>query len=258
MTHSQLSEAGRQELICSYPVTLRSVGQCTDRIMTWIDSGSIAKYLICANPHSLVEAEKDPEFKRAILHADLVLPDGIGIVVASKMLRGRIRERITGSDIFRSVSRRLSDQGYGRVFFLGSTKSNLAEIKQKMAMDYPGISAVGSYSPPFKPRFSDIDNADMIDAVNRFRPDVLWVGMTAPKQEKWIYGNRDRLNVRFSGAIGAVFDFYIGRVKRSHPVFQKTGLEWLPRLLRQPRRLWRRTLLSAPRFLSMVVRTRIN
>jgi len=89
----------------------------------------------------------------------------------------------------------------------------------------------------------------MIDAINATQADVLWVGMTAPKQEKWIYVNRERLEVRFAAAIGAVFDFYTGRVKRSHPVFQWLGLEWLPRLVQQPRRLWRRMFISAPIFL---------
>ena len=85
-------------------------------------------------------------------------------------------------------------------------------------------------------------------------PDVLWVGMTAPKQEKWIFENRACLNVKFAAAIGAVFDFYTGQVKRSHPVFQRFGLEWLPRLIQQPRRLWRRMFVSAPIFVWHVLR----
>ena len=246
------------ERICSVSVTLRSIGQCTDMILNWIDENGSGKYFVAANPHSIVEADKDPEFKHALQQADLVTPDGIGMVVASRLMGGGIRARITGSDVFRSVSQRLSDQGRGRVFFMGSTESNLSAIKTKMAIDFPGISAVGTYSPPFKTRFSDRDNADMVNAINGFRPDVLWVGMTAPKQEKWIYQNRDKLNAKFIGAIGAVFDFYIGRVKRSHPVFQQTGLEWLPRLLQQPKRLWRRTCISAPRFLLLVLRARIS
>ena len=92
----------------------------------------------------------------------------------------------------------------------------------------------------------------MRDAINEARPDVLWVGMTAPKQEKWIYENRSGLDVKFIGPIGAVFDFYAGSVKRSHPLFQRMGLEWLPRLIRQPRRLWRRNFISNPSFLLRV------
>ena len=98
----------------------------------------------------------------------------------------------------------------------------------------------------------------MILAINAAAPDVLWVGMTAPKQEKWIRANQDRLNVRFAGAIGAVFDFYTGKIKRSHPVFQRFGLEWLPRLLQEPRRLWRRMFLSAPVFVWHVLKQSYN
>ena len=94
----------------------------------------------------------------------------------------------------------------------------------------------------------------MVTAVNAAAPDVLWVGMTAPKQEKWILENHARLNVKFAAAIGAVFDFYTGKVKRSHPVFQRLGLEWLPRLIQQPRRLWRRMFVSAPIFIWHVLR----
>ena len=98
----------------------------------------------------------------------------------------------------------------------------------------------------------------MIGAVNRAGPDVLWVGMTAPKQEKWIYENRDKLHVKLIAAVGAVFDFYTGNVKRSHPWFLEHGLEWLPRLLQEPRRLWRRTFISAPVFFWLVFMQRIK
>jgi len=246
------------ERICSYPVSSLDIGRCTDMIMGWISAGVSRKYFVCANPHSFVEADNDPEFKQALFEADLMTPDGIGIVIASKLQGGSIRARITGSDMFQAVSRCLSERGGGRVFVLGSTEPNLEKMKQKMAADFPGLSAVGTYSPPFTSRFSEADNAAMVDAVNGFAPDVLWVGMTAPKQEKWIYRNRTRLNVGFIGAVGAVFDFYIGRVKRSHPMFLKTGLEWLPRLFRQPGRLWRRTCISAPRFLLMALRSRAH
>jgi len=128
----------------------------------------------------------------------------------------------------------------------------LREIVEKMSVDYPKIE-VGVYSPPFKPEFGEEDNAKMVEAVNAFKPDVLWVGMTAPKQEKWIYQNREKLDVYFIGAIGAVFDFYIGRIKRSHPVFLKLGLEWLPRLLQEPGRLWGRNFVSNPMFLYRVI-----
>jgi N-acetylglucosaminyldiphosphoundecaprenol N-acetyl-beta-D-mannosaminyltransferase len=118
-----------------------------------------------------------------------------------------------------------------------------------MSKDYPNIRFAGSYSPPYKDDYDEKELDEMIEIINQAHPDILWVGMTAPKQEKWIYQNLHRLDIRFAAAIGAVFDFYTGRVKRSHPIFQKLGLEWLPRLVQQPKRLWRRTFISAPIFI---------
>jgi len=130
----------------------------------------------------------------------------------------------------------------------------VAAIREKMALEYPNIRFAGSHSPPFKPEFSENDSQKM----NAAGPDVLWVGMTAPKQEKWIHQHRDRLNVKFIGAVGAVFDFYVGNVKRSHPFFQKIGLEWLPRLLQRPGLLWNRMVISAPRFIYLVLEQRFR
>jgi N-acetylglucosaminyldiphosphoundecaprenol N-acetyl-beta-D-mannosaminyltransferase len=206
----------------------------------------------------LVVAESDPEFSRAIRDADLTVPDGSGILIASQLLGRGIEERITGSDVFQELSQALNKEGGKKYFFLGSTDCTLNAIREKMALDYPGIEIAGTYSPPFTAEFSEEDNRSMVDAVNRVKPDVLWVGMTAPKQEKWIYRNRGQLDVKFIAAVGAVFDFYTGNVKRSHPFFQKVGLEWLPRLVREPRRLWRRNFVSSPLFLCRIIRSKFS
>ncbi len=248
------------ENILNCAVVTDPLDGCLDVIFEWLEREGGERVFVCANPHSLVLAEKDPVFKAAIQSADLVTPDGAGIVLASRILGGNIKQRITGSDIFAGLSRRLNSRGGRavRYFFLGSTEETLSAIKTRMAVDYPGIEIAGTYSPPFKASFSEDDSCKMIAAVNRAAPDVLWVGMTAPKQEKWVYQHRDKLKVKFIGAIGAAFDFYTGNVKRSHPAFQKMGLEWLPRLVRDPRRLYDRTLVSAPRFLMLVVRQRLG
>lgn len=246
------------ENILGYPITTMTGENCINEITGWIMEGHEQKSLVCANPHSLEVARKDPAFDLAIRNADLIIPDGIGIVIASKILNGSIRERITGTDIFLGLSVALNKATGERYFFLGSTEQNLMRIKEKMHQEFPKITVAGTYSPPFKPEFTEEDTKTMVEAINRAEPDVLWVGMTAPKQEKWIYHNRERLNVKFIGAIGAVFDFYTGNIKRSHPVFQKMGLEWLPRLLREPRRLWYRNVVSNPSFLLRVIKCRLT
>ena len=242
------------ENILGYFITTKSANECMLEVVDWIQNGSKGQYFVCANPHSLEVARTDHEFDRAIKNADLIVPDGVGIVFASKMLGGAIHERITGSDLFLGVNSALNKRNGFSVFFLGSTEDNLVKLKTKMKHDFPNIHIAGGYSPSFQSEFSEEENSIMIEAINRAKPDVLWVGMTAPKQEKWIYRNRDKLNVKLIGPVGAVFDFYTGNVKRPHPIFQEMGLEWLPRFLREPRRLWRRNLISNPKFLLRVIR----
>ncbi len=215
-------------------------------------------WLVCLNPHSARMAEGDPAAGAALRAADILIPDGVGVIIASRILGGSIRERITGSDIFRELRRHLNARGDASYFFLGSTDETLAIIRNRLSKEYPAIRYAGGYSPPFKTIFSTEENEAMIAAVNKAAPDVLWVGMTAPKQEKWIHQNKDKLNVKFIAAVGAVFDFYAGNVKRSHPWFLEHGLEWLPRLLQEPRRLWQRTFISAPFFFWYVFRQRLK
>ncbi len=251
-----------KERILSYEIDDLSAERCVtdifDSTVGQADNASRCKWLACMNPHSYAASLDDGHFARALRDAEWLVPDGSGVVLASRLLGGAIRERVTGSDVFYGLHQRMNTAGGMSVFFLGATEETLALIRERMTRDYPNIRVAGSHSPPFKPDYSPAELEEMINAINVVEPDVLWVGMTAPKQEKWIHANRARLNVRFAGAIGAVFDFYAGRVKRSHPVFQRLGLEWLPRLVQQPRRLWRRMFVSAPIFLWHVIKARLS
>jgi N-acetylglucosaminyldiphosphoundecaprenol N-acetyl-beta-D-mannosaminyltransferase len=250
----------KRDRLFGYEIAAESVEGCLDQIVAWLGDGERRRYFACANPHSLVVADGDPEFRQALLDAHLLVPDGVGILLGSRILGGKVREVVTGSDIFSGLSRRLDHAGERRYsyFFLGASEKTLRKISARLSRDYPGIRLAGVYSPPFKTEFSDEDSRRMIEAVNAARPDVLWVGMTAPKQEKWIHKYRELLDVKFIGAVGAVFDFYSGNVKRSHPVFRKLGLEWLPRLCREPQRLWRRNFVSSPVFLARVICERLG
>lgn len=214
------------------------------------------QWAACLNPHSFAESLKDEIFARSLRDADWLVPDGSGVVLASRFLGGSIRGRVTGSDIFSAVSLAMNERGGATIFFLGSTEQTLAEIKKRIEIDFPKLRVVGTYSPPFKASYSGAELNDMVTAVNAASPDILWVGMTAPKQEKWLYQQRNQLEVKFAAAIGAVFDYYTGSVKRAHPVVQQMHLEWLPRLLQQPGRLWRRMIISAPVFVWYVLRQR--
>ena len=223
-----------------------------------IASGQNGRYVACANPHSLVVASRDQAFAKALKEADILLPDGQGIVIAARALNLPLKHRVSGSEFFIGLTTAISEEGGGRHFFLGSTNRVLALITARMTKEFPNIEICGTLSPPFRAEFSEEENRAMVSVVNAAKPDILWVGMTAPKQEKWILQNRDKLQVPFIGAVGAAFDFYAGTKQRSAEFWQRLGLEWLPRFLREPKRLWERNLVSMPRFLYWIVRDMIK
>jgi N-acetylglucosaminyldiphosphoundecaprenol N-acetyl-beta-D-mannosaminyltransferase len=208
------------------------------------------------SPHSYIVARKDSLFHEALRTSDFIIPDGIGFILAARVLKGMIIEKIAGSDLHEVIIDAL-DERNSSCFYLGSSDSTLQKIRDRLSREHPGIRT-GSFSPPYKTLFSDVDNVSMITAVNEFNPEVLFVGMTAPKQEKWIYENRNLINAPVICAIGAVFDFYAGTVKRPGKFWISIGLEWLPRLLHEPLRLWRRTLISTPLFIWFVLREKLR
>ncbi|MGN0201730.1 MAG: WecB/TagA/CpsF family glycosyltransferase [Candidatus Cryptobacteroides sp.] len=195
------------------------------------------------NAHSYNVAQKDALFAEALLGGDYLIPDGASIVGACRFLKAESRpeERISGWDFFVHEMERVAASG-GKVMFLGSSPKVLSLIRERAASDYPAATVV-TYSPPYKDEFSAGDNEAMIAAVNSAAPDLLWIGMTAPKQEKWAYSHWDELDIRcHCGTVGAVFDFYAGTVRRAPLWWQEHSLEWLYRLLSEPRRMWKRYL----------------
>ncbi|MBK0380697.1 WecB/TagA/CpsF family glycosyltransferase [Mucilaginibacter segetis] len=207
------------------------------------------------NQYSYIIAEKDEYFKKVLVESDLLLPDGIGIVGATKILKGRKIKKIAGADLHKHLLEQLNAVA-GSCFYLGSSQETLDGIKKRLAIEYPAIR-VGVYSPPFKKQFNDDDNDRMINDINDFNPDVLFVGMTAPKQEKWVYAHKHRLNVKVICSIGAVFDFYSETVRRPGKFWINMGLEWFIRLVREPIHLWKRYILYGPVFIYHVYKEKL-
>ena len=210
------------------------------------------------NAFSYNNARRDILFEEALTKGGVLIPDGISIVRACRWLKAKVqpKERIAGWDLFTFEMHRLNRTG-GKVMFLGSSEKVLDLIRKKSATLYSNLEVV-TYSPPYKPQFSAEDDQNMVKAINEANPDLLWIGMTAPKQEKWVYANWNRLNIHCHvGTVGAVFDFFAGTCKRAPVLWQKLGLEWLYRLLREPRRMWRRYIIGNVKFLSLVLRERI-
>lgn len=208
------------------------------------------------NQYSFCIAENDPNFKKALQESEILLPDGEGIVMAERILTGKKIKKISGAQLHDHFLTTLA-QRKGKCFYLGSSPSTLAKIKANLDKQYPDIQA-SFYSPPFKTEFSEQDNKDMIDAINSFAPDVLFIGLTAPKQEKWSHDHKEAINAKVICAIGAVFDFYAGTVKRPSNMMINMKLEWLGRLISEPKRMWRRYLYFGPVYLYLILKRKMK
>ena len=227
------------------------------------------------NAHSYNTARKDKLFAEALMNGDVLIPDGVSIVKACRWIKAKSqpKERIAGWDLFEFEMNKLEKESVKcemlnvkleennsplntqhstlkkTVMFMGSSQKVLDLIVKRTAEVYPHLKVV-TYSPPYKPEFSDEDNKAIIDAINAADPDLLWIGMTAPKQEKWTYSHWSELNIHCHvGTIGAVFDFFAGTVERAPMWWQRNGLEWLYRLLKEPKRMWRRYIIGNALFL---------
>lgn len=213
------------------------------------------KLINTINAHSFNTAQKDDLFAEALKNGDYLIPDGASIVKACRWLgcKSQPKERVAGWDLFEFEMKRLNGKG-GRCMFMGSSLKVLSLIVERAKVVYPRIEVV-TYSPPYKPEFTDEDNCAMIKAINDAAPDLLWIGMTAPKQEKWTYSHWNELDIHCHvGTIGAVFDFFAGTYKRAPRWWQEHSLEWLYRLVKEPRRMWRRYVIGNPLFLLNVGR----
>lgn len=236
------------------------------------------------NAYSYNQAKKDRVFADALLQSDVLLSDGTSIVLACHFLRAKSRphHRCTGWDLFRFEMEKLNGNSYSflgelpgegskhnnntqesqpfwlkrnpdrqkpKVMFVGSSEKILGMIRAKAAIEFPNLEVI-TYSPPFKKEFSKEDNDAIIARIHEVDPDLIWIGMTAPKQEKWAYTHWQELDIHCHvGSIGAVFDFYAGTVPRAPLFMQRFGMEWLYRWSREPRRLFRRYGLGNPQFI---------
>lgn len=222
-----------------------------DTSINQLDLNSKSLLVNTINPHSYCVTKIDSIFKEALQKSDILIPDGIGIVLAANLLAKEKIQRIAGADLHEHILN-IVNKNNGKVFYMGSMPSVLHKIKKHLIKEYPDI-LFECYSPPYKPEFTTEDNNAMIEAVNAFKPNVLFVGMTAPKQEKWAYQHKDLLDVNIIASIGAVFDFYAGTVKRAPKWMIKLGLEWFYRLIKEPKRMWRRYLIDNIKFLYYIL-----
>ena len=220
------------------------------RIMEqWIRERDRPHWIAVTGSHGALEAHKRPDFRSVLRSADLSVPDGMWAArVAAKKLSCDTRQ-VRGADLLAAFCELASSKGYTNYFY-GDTEETLALASDRLQKKYPGLQIVGAYSPPFRELTPDED-AQIIEKINRTNPDVLWVALGLPKQEKWIFAHRERLQAPVIVAIGAAIKFHSGKVQPAPRWASQSGLEWFWRLLHEPRQVWRRALVYGPQFAAL-------
>lgn len=217
--------------------------------LDWLDHAVAARggsYVCAVNASCVVQASRNAAFMDALRESDVNLPDGSPVAWAVSRLAHVHQARMAGPDTMLDVLRRAEERGY-RVLFYGSTEETLERLRHRMQAAYPRVKLVGCISPPFR-ALSATEHEATCGHVRQLRPDVVLVGLGAPKQEIWMRAHRKELGAVLIG-VGAAFDFHAGVLRRAHPLVQRVGLEWAHRLMQEPGRLWKRYLTTLPTFM---------
>lgn len=239
--------------ILGIKITRLNLSKILDEISILLIKGE--KFYVCApNAYLTVISNEDKELSKILNNAKIVIPDGMPLIWYSKTFKKSLTERISGFDFFYNFSKFASSKGYSYFFMGGENEVVLEKIKKRLEGEFKNIKIKGYYSPPLMDSFNHEINNEIISIINKCEPDILWVGLSAPKQEKWISKNIDKLNIKMACGIGAVFNFYSGVIKRSPKWMQRMGLEWLYRLFAEPRRLFKKYLIYNTKFLNLVLR----
>lgn len=196
-------------------------------------------YVVTPNVDHIVKLEKDLEFREVYKNADLILTDGMPLIWISKLLKNPIKEKVSGSDLFPKVCELAAEKSYS-IFLLGAAEGVAEKAAKNLSNKYNKLNISGIYSPSYGFENNEEEINKIISIINTVKPDILAVGVGAPKQEKFIYKYKEQLNVPISLAIGASIDFEAGNIKRSPRWMQKVGLEWFYRFIKEPKRMFKR------------------
>lgn len=221
------------------PIAVRTIDQ-------WIEART-PNYVCVTGVHGVMECQGNPSLREIHNRAGLVTPDGMPLVWLSKLKGQPQVERVYGPDLMLAFCQQSVDKGY-RHFLYGSSDAVLAQLKRNLEVRAPGIQIVGSYSPPFRALTAEEDQG-VVDRINDTSPDVVWVGLSTPKQELWMADHVGRVTAPVLLGVGAAFDFHAGNKRQAPHWMQRSGLEWFFRLVTEPRRLWKRYLYNNPRFI---------
>lgn len=229
------------------PTHLVNYDDSTRHVREWIEmQGTPSRYIVQTNVYSLVTAQENSLYREVLLHADLSVPDGMPPVWLLRASGYDIKQRVYGPDLMLLLCAEAAEKGW-RCFLYGGREGVPELLRDVLTKKFPGLKIVGIYSPPFRPLDKGEDDK-ICEMINATKPDIIWVGLGAPKQDIWMYEHRDKLDVSVMHGVGAAFDFFTGRVRQAPRWMMNAGLEWLFRLLQEPRRLWRRYTVTNLKF----------
>lgn len=231
-------------------VTALSFEETVERVVVMAKDSTPGRFVCVANVHMLVEARQRPAFRTVLEAADLVTPDGMPLVWMMRRGGRPRQERVAGMDLLPAICVRAAEDGVP-VFFLGATEEVLDRMKSRFGQEIPQLKVAGMFAPPFRP-LTHIENRALVDRINRSGARILLIALGCPKQEEWMYNNREIRPVMIG--LGAAFGVYAGLQRRAPAAMQRSGLEWLFRLSQEPKRLWKRYLVTNARFLGHVLR----
>ena len=225
--------------------------EVAEQIEDWIQHRDTCHFIAVTGMHGVMEAQHDPAFKAVLNSADLVVPDGMPLVWLGRLRGFRLPRRVYGPELMLTVCERTASTR-ARHFFFGGAPGIPEKLTETLQSRYPGLNVVGAYSPPFR-LLTPEEDEKVVAMINAAAPDILWVGLSTPKQEKWMHAHRDRLRVPVLVGVGAAFDINSG-MKQQAPVWMREhGMEWFFRLLQEPQRLWRRYIVLGSEFIFYVM-----
>lgn len=222
-----------------------------EEITAWVERRA-RRYVCVTGVHGVMESQRDPELREIHNGSGLTTPDGMPMVWAGRFAGARGMERVYGPDLMLDVLARAEARGWSSYFY-GGAPGTPELLVERLRERFPALLVAGTCSPPFRPLTPE-ESEQTCAEINAARPDLVWVGLSTPKQERWMAEHRDRLDAPVLLGVGAAFDIHAGLLPQAPPWMQRSGLEWLYRLSREPRRLWRRYLYNIPRFVATVLR----
>jgi N-acetylglucosaminyldiphosphoundecaprenol N-acetyl-beta-D-mannosaminyltransferase len=249
LVESALSAQAPSVNILGVRVSAVDMKLALDRTESLIDQHGKG-YLCVTGVHGIMEAQATPEFRHVLNGSFLTVPDGMPTVWIGRLYGHRSMSRVYGPDFMLALCERSRAKGY-RHFLYGGSEGVAQELKQKLVERCPGLQITGTYTPPFRP-LTDHELADLRDQVAAARPDVIWVGLSTPKQERFMHASLEQFNTRVMVGVGAAFDIHTGRIEDAPAWIKRAGLQWLHRLAQEPRRLARRYLVNNPIFVAKV------